>query len=113
MILQKVLFTEKIDGLYSHSKGRVEYKNDNSVVFEKNAEWSTDAYLNAFSVGKWCTYCDISKISLHLYLKGCFIVRIIYAYAGDKKLCRKQIAGGRVEASEGSIVKYDVPMQAH
>lgn len=110
MILQKILFTDKIDGLYSHGKGRVEYKNDNRVVFEKGAEWSTDAYLNAFSVGKWCTYCDISKIWLHLNLRGSFIVRVIYAYADNGKFCRKQIAGGRVGTSEDSIVKYDIPM---
>ena len=55
MILQKVLLSENTDGLYSHSSGLIKYENDNSVILGKDAEWSTNAYLNAFSVGKWCT----------------------------------------------------------
>lgn len=112
MRLQNIILTENTDGLCSHSRGKIEYKNDTSVIFEKGAEWSTDAYLNAFSIGKWCTYCDLKKISLQLNLKGTFIVRVVYAYANRKKFCRKQIAGGRVEAAEGDTIKYDIPLRS-
>lgn len=112
MILQKISLTENRDGLYSHSRGKTVCLNDGSITFEKGAEWSTDAYLNAFSIGKWCTYCDIKTISLHLELKGSFIVRVIHTYADQGKFCRKQIAGGRVETANGKVVTYDIPLQA-
>ncbi|MDE5699665.1 MAG: hypothetical protein K2I96_20020 [Lachnospiraceae bacterium] len=112
MLLQKIILTENTDGLYSRSRGKIEYKNDSSVIFGQGAEWSADTYLNAFSIGKWCTYCDLKKVSLKLSLKGIFMVRVVYAYANHKKVCRKQIAGGRVEAAEGDTVQYDIPLRS-
>lgn len=112
MILQKVLLSENTDGLYSHSSGLIKYENDNSVILGKDAEWSTNAYLNAFSVGKWCTYCDLQKITLHLCLEGNFMVQVYYVYIDHhKKQRRKKIAGGCVEAVEGDEIRYDIPMQ--
>lgn len=111
MLLQEILLTENRDGLYSHSQGAIEYKNDTRVILGKGAEWSSDAYINVFSIGKWCTYCDLKKITLCLKLKGTFIVRVIHAYTDNKKFCRKQIAGGRVDASESSTIKYDIAIQ--
>lgn len=112
MILQKILLSENADGLYSHSSGKIRYKNDNSVIFEKNAEWSSNAYLNAFSIGKWCTYCDLRKITLHLCLKGKFLVQVFCVYIDhNRKQCRKKVAGGRVEAADGDVIKYDIPVQ--
>ncbi len=112
MMLQKILFMENRDGLYSHSQGTVEYKNDTCVILGKGAEWASDAYINAFSVGKWCTYGALRRITLHLKLRGVFIVRVIHTYTDNKKFCRKQIAGGRVDASTGSTIKYDIPLQS-
>lgn len=114
MLLQKIFLKENTNGLYSHSQGLIKikkHKNDTSILFGKGAEWASDAYLNAFSIGKWCTYCDLKKISLHLKLRGVFIVRVFYAYTDNRKFCRKQIAGGRVEALEDSIIRYDIPMK--
>lgn len=112
MILQKILLSENVDGLYSHSSGKIRYKNDNSVVFEKNAEWSSNAYLNAFSIGKWYTYCDLGKITLHLCLKGKFHVQVFNVYIDhNRKQCRKKIAGGCVEAVDGDVIKYNIPVQ--
>lgn len=112
MILQKIYLTENTDGLYSHSSGTVHYKKDCCVIFEKGAGWSTDAYLNAFSIGKWCTYCDLGKITLHLKLKGSFIVQVVYSYINrDRKLCQTQIAGGRVDADGSRLVQYKIPLR--
>ncbi len=112
MILQKILLSENADGLYSHSNGKIGYKNDKYIIFEKGAEWSTDAYLNAFSIGKWCTCCELRKITLHLCLNGKFTVQVFYVYIDrNRKQCQKKIAGGCVEAVDGDVIKYDIPMQ--
>lgn len=111
MVLQKIVLAQNTDGLYSHSRGTVEYKNDTCVILKKGAEWTSDAYLNAFSIGKWCTYCALRRISLHLNLTGSFVVRVIHTYTDRKKFCRRQIAGGRVDASEGNTIVYDIPLE--
>lgn len=111
MLLQKIILTENTDGLHCHSRGALRYENDRCVIFEKGAEWSTDAYLNAFSIGKWCTYCDLEKVTLQVRLQGTFIVRVFHVDVDRNKFCRRQIAGGRVAAAEGETIKYDIPMQ--
>lgn len=112
MVLQKIVLTENTDGLYSHNSGMIKYENDNCVILGRDAIWSTDAYLNAFSIGKWCTYCDLREITLHLSLRGSFDVQVFHAYiAPNGKQCRKQIGGGRVEVADGKLVRYGIPMQ--
>lgn len=111
MLLQNILLADNTDGLHCHSQGTVRYENDSCVIFEKGAEWSTDAYLNAFSLGKWCTYCDLERITLQIALKGTFIVRVFSVDVDRRKFCRRQIAGGRVSAAGGETVQYDIPMQ--
>lgn len=110
MILQNILFAENTDGLYSRSRGSVEYTKDGGIVLAQGAGWSSAAYINAFSLGKWCTYCDIKKISLHLELKGSVAVRVVYVRADGKRIRRKQIAGGRVDAGQGKEAVYDIPL---
>lgn len=112
MVLQQILLLKDTDGLYSHSRGKIEYKNDNSAIFEKGTLFSTGAYLNAFSVGKWCTYCDLENISLHISLKGAFHVKVMYAYIDrETKLRKRQIAGGHARSFDEKIVIYDIPMK--
>lgn len=112
MILQKVLLSEDADGLYSRSKGKIEYRNDNTIIFEKDARFSTGAYLNAFSVGKWRTYCDLENISLHIRLKGFFYVKVMYAYIdSNKKLHKERIAGRYFESFDEKNLICNIPMK--
>lgn len=49
----------------------------NTIKLEKGGNISFDTYFNAFSVQKWKDYTTVKTISINLYLKGVFNVRLL------------------------------------
>lgn len=85
MIIQKLLVRQGEYGqLYYRSHGNITVTPD-GIRFGVDGVISTDTYFNSLSMEKWCRYCDISGITLHLMFQGNFHMKIMHAcYIEDR-----------------------------
>lgn len=109
MILQQILTagTENVL-LYYRSAGRLTRKED-ALIFDRNAVFSTDTYLNAFSVGKWCTYCRIDRLRLAMEMKGQFRLRIVRAYEENDAVKQETVWEKDIVTGRGKVIWTALP----
>lgn len=93
--------------LYYRIKGNVENFGD-ELRFAKNASCNFSTYFNSFSLNKWLEYTKIENLSLHIDVKGTFLIKVYSAYLFcDKPIinCQKSIV---VQATERE--EYIIPI---
>lgn len=66
---------------------------ENKLKIEKRGRVSFDTYFNSFSVQKWKNYTNVKTISIGLYLKGVFKVRLLNIdyFSESKKLVNQKV----------------------
>lgn len=103
MILQQIFITDTEDTrLYYRGDGMLSWQQG-MVIFGRNAVFTTDTYFNAFSIGKWQTYCRLENPRLMLEVKGHFLIKVIHA-CGEGDMQDQNIIREKDTAADGRQV---------
>ncbi|MCM1184341.1 MAG: glycosyltransferase [Roseburia sp.] len=105
MILQQILIAEQENSeLYYRAAGPVARRGDR-MLLGRDAVFATDTYFNAFSIGKWHTFCVLEELRLVMEVRGRLRIKVFHAYEEDGALRQECIwereadAAGRREVS--------------
>lgn len=89
MILQKIVTPDNIKNcneIYIRSSNLI-CKPNNLLFIPKGGKVSTDTYMNAFDIGTWKKYTDISNLHLVWKFKGQGIIKVIWDREKEGAVC--------------------------
>lgn len=69
--------THDYGSMYVRSAAPLIFNDDNTVCMPANLQYGFDTYFGALSAKKWNRYTSVENFSLHIKIKGSFIVKII------------------------------------